>query len=188
MKDIFYATFGSLTCVFSHMEAKLRNLISGLAFKDDRIAASIFMDSSQLSENTNALRKLSRMHREEDAERMIEIVKRIEKLRPIRNLFIHGLWHHGNFEEDDGLAYVTDLRTTYEIEKSRSGKKWQHSKWQHSKTQSFSRKDFRVYFDEAVEICDLIDSMCEKFEEESDGYDFGNWTSVRTEIPNWRKS
>ena len=55
----FYSAFGVLTASFANMEADVRTLISGIAFKGEAVVASAFMDGSQLGENLGILRKLA---------------------------------------------------------------------------------------------------------------------------------
>lgn len=119
------------------MEGDLRILIAGLAFKDDKIIASVFLDNSQLGENIAILRKLSRKYWEEESD-FSELIDLLEIIRPTRNLFIHGLWSPMNFGEPDGFASVDDLRTFYE-------KKQSSRTWRHRQTEKFSINDFRRF-------------------------------------------
>lgn len=58
----FYYAFGVLTVAFAGLESDIRSLIAGIAFGDDSISASAFLDSSQLTENLRILRKISRRY------------------------------------------------------------------------------------------------------------------------------
>lgn len=106
----FYSAFGILTVAFAQMVADVRMLISGLAFGGNLVTAAAFIDTSQLGENLRILRKISRQYWDKENQ-FLDIIKAVEKIREIRNLFIHGVWHSGNFEEPKGFATVTNLKT-----------------------------------------------------------------------------
>lgn len=153
--DKFYSAFGVLTAAFSRMEADLRSLISGIAFGEKSVVASAFLDSSQLSENLRILRKLSRQYWDEESE-ILNIVKAIESIRETRNLFIHGIWHPGSFDQPNGFATVTDLKTTYEGDNTKRS-------WWHSQTLQFSISDFQNILDSVHEIIEKIEKVRELF-------------------------
>ena len=136
----FYTVFGFLACAFAEMEADLRALVAGLAFADDVVTAATFLDSSQLAENTATLRKLARQH-EEHENAMIEIAKRIEKLRVTRNLFIHGLWTASDFTKAGGKATVRDLNTVYD-------KRPTSRRWTRGEAREYSVSDFNALLSE----------------------------------------
>ncbi len=158
---IFYSAFGVLTVAFSRMEADLRKLISGIAFNDNSIVASAFLDSSQLNENIRILKKLSRQYWEDEEERFLEIITSIGSIRETRNLFIHGVWNPGKFGEPNGFATVTDLKTAYK------GDEEQRS-WNHSQTLQYSINDFQKILDSVYEIIGKIENLCEHFTEDED--------------------
>lgn len=161
----FYSTFGILTAAFSRMEADVRMLISGIAFGGNSVIASAFIDTSQLSENLTVLRKLSRQYWDKET-LFLDIVKSIESIRETRNLFIHGIWQPGNFDEPNGFATVTDLKTKYEKEKTKRT-------WVHSQTQQFSITDFQNILDSINSATEKIRKLCELFEMEDDDIHFG---------------
>jgi len=153
--DKFYSAFGVLTVAFSKMEADLRILISGIAFGEKSVVASAFLDSSQLSENVRILKKLSRQYWDEESE-ILGIIKAIGSLRETRNLFIHGIWHPGSFDQPNGFATVTDLKTTYEEDESKRS-------WSHSQTLQFSISDFENILDSVHEVIERIEKVCDRF-------------------------
>ena len=131
----FYSAFGVLTAAFSKMEAELRILISGMAFKNEAVVASAFMDGSQLRDNLDVLQKIGRQYW--DSHKTITtIVKRTEKLKVTRNLFIHGIWSPGTFGELGGSASVTDLRTKFED-------KTTIRSWSHSQKEEYTLDQFQ---------------------------------------------
>ena len=165
MNDSFFSAFGILTAAFARMEADVRTLISGVAFRGDSVVASAFIDNSQLAENLTVLRKLSRQNCDKE-DQFREIIKIIESIREKRNLFIHGIWQPGNFGELNGFAKVTDLKTKYERgDKNRT--------WIHSKTIEFNIQDFQGILDKVKLAIKKIDELCELFNEENDDIQFG---------------
>jgi len=156
----FYSAFGVLTAAFSRMEADVRMLISGIGFGGNSVAASAFLDSSQLSGNLRVLRKLSRQYWDKE-DLILDIIKSIETVRETRNLFIHGIWQPGNFEEPHGFATVTDLKTIYEKEKTKRT-------WRHSQTLQFSLTDFQEVLDSVNSVTKNIDKLCDIFESEDE--------------------
>lgn len=168
--EIFFFAFGVLTSTFSRMEAKLRMLISGIAFGDNSIVASAFLDSSQLIENLRILKKISRQYWDEESQ-INEIISSIEAIRETRNLFIHGLWDSNNFGELDGFASATDIRTTFQRknESSRS--------WEHSQTTNFTINDFQRILDSINEIISKIEIICSHFDSDENNFDIGRVTS-----------
>ena len=173
MSEKFYTAFGYLTSAFAHLEADIRFLIAGVAFKDDSVTASAFLDRSQLGENLTLLKKIGRQYWDAE-ERLSEILSRIENIRQKRNLFIHGLWSSKEFGEKDGYAVVRDLRTTYE-------KKERSREWRHGVSHHFTISDFQEILNEVNQISKKIEELCEWFEkneEMSFGY-FGGTTMGR---------
>ncbi len=140
----FYTAFGCLACAFARMEADLRALIAGLAFGENTITASVFLDSSQLAENSKKLRKLAREH-EELEPAMVEIAHRIDKLRESRNLFIHGIWEDGSLGLAGGGASVRDLNTSYEKQAS-------DRLWASGRAKKFTIDDFNTLLTEVDAI------------------------------------
>jgi len=121
MHSKFFISFGKLANAFAHMEAEIRRLIAGLAFKDDTVTASAFLDNSQMRGNLKILKKLSRQHFEEE-DRFAKIIREAGRLADRRNLFIHGLWTPHTFSEG-GFALVADLKTKYH-QKENGGRSW----------------------------------------------------------------
>ncbi|HVW86695.1 MAG TPA: hypothetical protein VHB50_18545 [Bryobacteraceae bacterium] len=157
--DNFYTAFGYLACQFAELEADLRALLAGLSFRDDMVTAAVFLDSSQLAENTNALRKLARIYEGYEPQ-MLEIAKRIEKLRETRNLFIHGIWNPGDFISG-GVAIVRDLNCSYE-------KLPNERRWHRGKGTEHSINSFNELLKEVRAITALIEELCEKLENDDD--------------------
>lgn len=169
--EIFYSAFGVLTVAFSRMEAHLRMLISGIAFNDNSIAASAFLDSSQLNGNLKILKKLSRQYWDKE-EQFLDVIKSIKLIRETRNLFIHGIWHSGNFVELNGFATVTDLKTAYEArDESRA--------WRHSQTSQFSINDFQRILDDVNNIVDKIEKLRDRLSsDEGIQFEYVEFTAI----------
>jgi len=165
MNEKFYSAFGILTVAFASMEAKLRSLISGIAFGGDSVVSSAFLDSSQLGGNLNVLRKLSKKYWDKE-ELFLDIIKSTESIRSTRNLFIHGIWIPRTFGEPNGYATVTDLKTKYEKdEKTRS--------WTHGQTSEYNITDFQDILDNVNSIKEKIENLCKLFEIEDNDIHFG---------------
>jgi hypothetical protein len=160
----FYLVFGQITAVFAHMEADIRRLISGIAFRSDQTIASAFLDSSQLAANLTILRKLARKFWDDQA-RIEALAASVERLRPQRNLFIHGLWSPGTFGQQGGAARVMDLKTRYEVKPS-------SRMWSYGGSQSFSLDDFRNIHTEIISIITEIESLMQHLED-GDEIEFG---------------
>jgi hypothetical protein len=152
----FYSAFGVLTAAFSKMEAELRVLISGMAFKGEAVVASAFMDCSQLGDNLVVLKKIGRQYW--DSHKTIKtIVDRIEELKKTRNLFIHGLWSPGTFGELGGSASVTDLRTTFDDKPTIRS-------WSHSQKSEYSLAQFQNILAEVNSVTSEIDGLMRDLE------------------------
>lgn len=170
----FYSAFGCLTSAFAHMEADLRFLIAGLAFRGETEVAAAFLDGSHLSGNLSILKKLGLTFVGDEAQ-FHEIVKHGEKIRLKRNLFIHGLWSPGNFGEKDGLATVKDLRT--KTEEVRHGRQWTHGI-----SEQFSLADFENLLSEVNLISAKIEKLCAWLEKHED-IDFGYFGATSKSTP-----
>ena len=170
----FYPAFGFLTCAFAEMEADLRMLIAGVAFGENKITAATFLDSSQLGENVQTLRKLARQHWDHDAA-FIDIAKRIEKLRPTRNLFIHGLWRPGTFGEPNGTACVRDLNSAYEAQPTQRT-------WVRGKETAYTVDDFNALLREIGAVIEHIKKLSDALEKDED-IEFGHFGATTTGKP-----
>ena len=146
------------------MEADVRTLISGIAFKGEAVVASAFMDRSQLSENLGILKKLGRQYW--DAHSLFESVEsRIQKIKEVRNLFIHGIWSPKTFGQLNGFASVTDLHTNYApTETIRS--------WTHDQTSEYTLAQFQEILDEVNGIIAQIGEL-RLWLEKKEGIEFG---------------
>jgi len=153
----FYLVFGQVTAVFAHMEADIRRLISGIAFRSDQTIASAFLDSSQLASNLSILRKLARKFWDDQA-RIEALTTSVERLRPQRNLFIHGLWSPSTFGQPGGAARVMDLKTRYEVNPT-------YKKWSYGYCESFSLEEFRNIHSEVISIIAEIERLMEHLED-----------------------
>jgi hypothetical protein len=156
----FYTAFGYVTCAFAEMEADLRSLIAGLAFGENAVTASVFLDSSQLGENCRTLQKLGRQHWDY-GQTIKQIVNKIDAVRPVRNLFIHGLWSAGDFCSSGGKAQVRDLNAKYEEDHS-------SRKWIHGAEVAYSITDFNGLLADVREVTGLIARLREQIEKDED--------------------
>ncbi|OPY72639.1 MAG: hypothetical protein A4E64_02898 [Syntrophorhabdus sp. PtaU1.Bin058] len=164
MNKQFYTVFGYLTSAFACMEGDLRFLVAGIAFGNDSITTSAFMDSSQLIDNLRILRKLSRQYWGAESQ-FAEVIDSIEQIRSTRNLFIHGLWTPGKFGETNGVASVQDLKTSFESSSTMR-------EWRHGQTMDFSLDDFRILLADVNEAIDKIAKLREWLEKH-EGIEFG---------------
>lgn len=165
MNQKFYGAFGVLTSAFAQMEADIRILLAGIAFRGETIYAAAFLDGSHLSENLVTLRKISLSFLGEE-HRFIEIIEPLDAIRRKRNLFIHGLWSPKNFGEPNGYAVVRELRT-------RSEEKKGGRMWKHGNEERFSFSDFETLLASVNDISKKIEGLCswlEKNEEVEFGY------------------
>ena len=169
MSASFYTHFGMLAAAFAHVEADLRALVTGVAFPENRIAAAAFLDSSQFSSNLRIFRDLGRQYPECE-EQFQEIARRGNKLRLIRNLFIHGLWSPKTYGAPNGVAVVRTLKTTYAEVKS-------VRKWQHGGAQEFSVNDFANLLSDVKAVSDRIERLCSWLEQHEDlEFEYGGAT------------
>lgn len=106
------------------------------------------------------MRKISRQFWDKENQ-LVDILKAVEKIRETRNLFIHGVWHPGNFEEPKGFATVTDLKTEYE-------NKGDKRSWKHGQTLKFCVTYFQEILDSVNSISYKIENLCELFKSEDD--------------------
>jgi hypothetical protein len=165
----FYTAFGYLTCAFAEMEADLRILISGVAFNDNAITASAFLDNSQLNANISILRKLAKQYWEHDTA-FTDIAQKLEQLRPVRNQFIHGLWKPGKRGDVDRLATVQDLKTSYEEEGT-------SRIWKHGQHRTYSIAEFDSILKDIHSVTASITVLCKVLEEDED-LDFKSFGST----------
>ncbi len=175
MNQKFYSAFGILTTAFAHMEADIRMLLAGIAFRDEKIFAAAFLDGSHLSENVSILRKIS-LSFVGDEHRFTEVLDIIEKIRIKRNLFVHGLWSPKDFGAPDGFAVVRILRTKHENKKG--GRLWRHGG-----EERFTARDFQSILNDVNDIIRKIDGLCAWLEkdEEFEFYHQGS-TSIHRSI------
>lgn len=135
-------------------------LIKGIAFGENRVAASAFLDSAQLAENITTLKKLSRQfygyQRRFDA-----VLKELRKIRETRNLFIHGVWNPGSFGDPGGFATVTDYRTSFDANGTIKS-------WTHSQESKFHMRDFQDILNSVNFVFKQIESICEDLSSEKD--------------------
>jgi len=164
----FYENFGRLANTFAYMEGNVRRLIAGVAFKDDFVTASVFLDSSQLRNNLKMIRKLAKQYLiyEEDFR---NIASSVDKIVDKRNLFIHGIWTPNTFGEDDGFALVQDLKTKH-FDNARA------RTWASGQAEKVSLSDFHEIFKAIRGVVDLIEELIKKLEKDED-YEFNGHTS-----------
>ena len=156
----FYTVFGYLTCAFAEMEADLRLLIAGVAFNDNSVTAAAFLDGSQLNANISILRRLGKQYWDHDAS-FADIAQRVERLRPVRNLFIHGLWEPEKDAAQATIASVRDLKTSYEEDPT-------SRKWIRGQEQSYSLADFNGLLKDIGEVNSRIAKLCAALEKDED--------------------
>ncbi len=165
----FYEAFGKVANAFSWLEGDLRRLLTGMAFDNDFVVASAFLDSSQLRGNLRVLRKFARIHHDYEG-KFKNIAKIIENLADRRNLFIHGLWTHATFDEPEGFALVRDLKIKFsEDEKSRT--------WANGQAEKVSIADFSKMLLEIRDATYAIDSVIKELENDMD-MEFSGFSSV----------
>jgi len=155
MHSEFFIAFGKLANAFAHMEGEIRRLITGLAFNDDNVTASAFLDSSQMRGNLKTLRKLSRQHFGFE-EHFEKIIREADRLTDRRNLFIHGIWTPHEFSKG-GIALVTDLKTKYKKEENGA------RTWATGQAEKFTQEDFATTLSQVravvIEIGNLMKSL-----------------------------
>jgi hypothetical protein len=156
----FYSAFGVLTTAFAHMEADIRMLLAGIAFRDEMIIAAAFLDGSHLSENVSILRKIS-LSFVGDEHRFTELLDIIEKIRVKRNLFVHGLWSPRDFGAPDGFAVVRILRTKHKKQKG-------GSLWRHGDEERFTVGDFQSILNDVNDVIKRINRLCTWLEKEQE--------------------
>jgi len=152
MNTKFYAAFGSLACSFSNMESAIRNLISEIAFQGNDQIAYAFMDRVQLSESIKLLQKLSRVLPSGEDEFILEMKNRVEKIRPTRNLFIHGQWIPGDFGTKTGKATVLDSKMTYTDTDNLT-------RWGKGSVSEYTLEDFNRLISEVESIQGIIEHI-----------------------------
>jgi len=160
MHSEFFIAFGKLANAFAHMEGEIRRLIAGLAFNDDNVTASAFLDSSQMRGNLRTLEKLARQHLHFE-EHFKKIIKEAGKLTDRRNLFIHGIWTPHTFHEG-GVALVTDLKTKYEIEKNGD------RVWATGQGKTYTQEDFASTLTEIRNVVTEIGSLMDTLSKEGE--------------------
>ena len=160
----FYIHFGILTSAFAHLEGDLRVLIAGVAFGENSVTATTFLDRSNFAGNIDILGKLAREHPDHEPF-FLEIAKLTNEIRITRNLFIHGLWTPKTYGEENGAAVVQTLKVVYEkTDASRS--------WETGVSQKFSKADFAA-IDKKIQTAVIkIEELCERLEKHED-MDFG---------------
>ena len=178
MSDSFYQAFGIVTSAYARMESEIRMFIAGLVFSDDTTTASVFLDSSQLRDNLNSLKKIGRQSDYEEEIKSLGVIP--NQLRETRNLFIHGIWSPNTFSEKGGYAFVRDLKTKFE-HLPKGGKRWTTGE-----SEQFRFEDFNAIHDQIMEFLEESEILRSTIEEENSDIQFcslmGDWREFRESL------
>lgn len=87
----FYAQLGLLSVQFSKMEYYLTVIVTNLLGTEEELVAVTIIERNNLNQNIELLLKLNKLKDDHDKE-ITEMASEINKVRSMRNLFIHGIW------------------------------------------------------------------------------------------------
>lgn len=117
-KDKLYARIGELTVQFATMEHQLQSLLKILLREECPLIGPFFIHELNLSTLLRKIKHIARYRLQDDEALLADLVgaiKRIDGMRELRNLLIHGRWH---LDEEDGQypVRVQDFKMKYEAD------------------------------------------------------------------------
>ena len=123
-----WAVVGELAASFAAMESNVKLLLERLIGTTDPFVLPLLIDGLTLYQTTERCRKAAEVKFVNEPERLAQtndLLKRVDAMRRIRNLFIHGLWvidptvlprilvHGFKLRRDGGLwLYLDEYRTS----------------------------------------------------------------------------
>jgi hypothetical protein len=135
--NAFLTRIGDVAVRFSNLEFAVSLILARLIDTSQHsIAGEFVADTLSLSEKLRIIKRVAPLrycHKEALRNELLELCNAIEKMKNIRNLFIHGSW---NFEAkylEEGKVACLDMR--WKAEKNLK-------QWLRTSEQTFSLKDF----------------------------------------------
>lgn len=115
-KDKLFAKIGELTILFATLEHQLQSLLETLLGEKSRLIGPFFIHELNLGVLLRKIKYIARFRLQGDGsllEQLEQVVKRIDAMRDLRNLLIHGNW-----QVEEGCAAcpvrVRDFKMKYE--------------------------------------------------------------------------
>lgn len=145
---------GHIATLFSNLEWQMSNILAKLVdTSDNSIAGSFVANDLTLAKNTDLIRKLAYyrfVHADTTVQRIKELCDSVDKLRPQRNLFIHGMWNFAYLESNK--VGVLDMKW----KRNPSGKSWSRGREQIFTQEELAdlARTINRLFDRAGKLCE----------------------------------
>ncbi len=115
-KDRLFAKIGELTVQFASLEHQLQSLLEILLIENSRLIGPFLIHELNLAVLLRKIKHIARYRLQEDSSFLAEleqVLKRIDAMRDLRNLLIHGNWQ---IAEDSSVCpvRVRDFKMKYE--------------------------------------------------------------------------
>ncbi len=93
IQDEFFVQLGKLSVKFAKLELNIIELIVIITNSDDEIISRALVEKNSISQNIERLRKIVPLRfMGEELSTIEKLLNKIDEIRKIRNLFIHGDW------------------------------------------------------------------------------------------------
>ena len=96
LKEKLYAKIGELTIEFATLEHRLQSLLKILIGEDNTLIGPFFIHELNLFVLLRKVGQIARYRLQDDGELLDDlegVLKRINAMRDLRNLLVHGEWH-----------------------------------------------------------------------------------------------
>jgi hypothetical protein len=161
-EDNFYSYLGMLSVKFALIDSLLSEILVKLIGIDDDLISETLIEDNSISKNIDILKKINKI-RNYNEYIMSDLITRIDEIRKVRNLFIHGNW--GVPMESDGELKIVccEKKIKYTEERDSKGKVIEKT-WRHTKHQLFSLEDIKKIIHSIEAIQEIENSILESLD------------------------
>ncbi len=153
------ARLGRISMSFSSLEHEVVELITQIAFQDEWVLASAFIEKNSFSKNLDVLKSISRiLIQSTDGKEIKEFVALANPLRVRRNSFIHGKWIINESTIKQKSVAVKDIRVKYKEEGL-------SREWRKGTTEMVSYSTLTQIEEDLELALRTIDKLTEKFKD-----------------------
>lgn len=161
----FYSYLGLLSVKFAQIDTLLSEILVKLIGIDDELISETLTEDNSISKNIDLIRKINKIKCYNEPI-MNDLIASIDKIRKVRNMFIHGIWGTP-FESDGELKIVCSVRKIkFNEEKDSTGTVIEKT-WRHTGHQMFNLQDIKNIIQSIEEIQELENIIIESLDTEN---------------------
>lgn len=161
----FYSYLGLLSVKFAQIDSLLSEILVKLTGVDNELISETLTEDNSISKNIDLIRKINKIKCYNEPI-MSDLIASIDKIRKVRNMFIHGIWGTP-FESDGELKIVCSVRKIkFNEEKDSTGAVIEKT-WRHTDHQMFNLQDIKNITQSIEEIQELENIIIESLDTEN---------------------